>query len=132
MGEVTKESVLFQLNLEIQALGLQYLGDDPKELGKIAREAACAAIDRPRCYQRSFDADDAYCGQCDLWGPCSEGSVMARLDLAMPPPLTECSWCDGDLVIELFDEDGRVKDHACTTDGCRNTSNLQKARDDCG
>lgn len=121
------EQVLFQINTELQKLGIQYLGDDPQRAGDILRSEMALRDGLPACYQRNFDPHDMTCRRCDLWKRCGDGVTYARVDLTAPPQqMTACRLCDGDLMIELFDGDGHIQDLACTTAGCKQTLNRQR------
>jgi hypothetical protein len=122
-----KEEVLYALNLEAHAMGLHYLGEDPQELAQIISNARRAREGLPPCYRRSFGPADKLCRRCDLYDKCGEQTIFPEFALA-GDEIEPCDWCDGDLVILLYDETGTVRDRACSTPGCRRT--LEKARKD--
>jgi len=127
MSAVDKQQVLFRLNVDLQEMGIQYLGDDPQTAGDILKHLRARVGDKPACYLRSFDPHDPPCRKCDLWGSCSQGVVHARVDLTeAPQEIVACRVCDGDLMVELFDDHGHIQDLACTTPGCSQTLNRQK------
>lgn len=121
------EDILFRLNVDAQKLGIQYLGTDPQELAKIIAMAQASRRGKPPCFLRSFSAVDQLCRQCDEYQLCGDKTIVPHFVLEARP-LLECDMCDGDLIIDLFDDHGHVVDQACSTPGCRNTHYQQQQR----
>jgi len=126
---VDKEQVLFKLNLELHAFGVQYRGDDPQKAAEVLQYVKEARAGKPPCFARAFNHDDITCRQCELFRKCHLGTTFPKFTLDIPEGgLVACDWCDGDFVIELYDGGGMIADFACSTDGCRNTWRLQMER----
>lgn len=123
----TDEDILYQLNLEAHEMGLQYLGTDPAELAHLIEAMRRSRKGKPPCFLRSFSALDKLCRQCDWHDLCGEKTIIP-VAVMRERELVPCDMCDGDFLIDLFDERGAVVDRACSTPGCRNTQVQQERR----
>lgn len=116
------------LQIQLQAFGYQYTGDDINEMRSLVKQIPKETQDLPDCWGRSFDPRSEACLRCELLKECGESAIQPRFDLVEPlvEPV-ECALCDGDLIIELFNDDGKIVDHACSTAGCGQTMSGQGA-----
>jgi hypothetical protein len=119
-----RESILYRINRELHAHGVQYTGDDPIAASNLLKHVRKNRSGKPPCYQRSFAHDDPVCRQCEVFRGCLRGTIVPKFTLDHPG-LVSCDWCDGDFLVELYGKDGVIVDYGCSTDGCRNTYRLQ-------
>ena len=114
-----KVEIVADLQAKLQAHGYQYVGDnDTKEMERVLRQVEALRKDKPPCWARSFDPRAERCLKCELIKECGEVSVQPRFDLEEPGEPVECPVCDGDLIIELYGDDGKVTHYACSSEGC--------------
>jgi len=121
-----KVEIVADLQGQLQALGYQYVGDSVDEMRDILKQVNDERKDKPPCWGRSFDPKAERCLRCELIKECGEVSIQPRFDLEIPEEPEECALCDGDLIIELYGDSGKVTDHACSTTGCSQTLSKQR------
>lgn len=110
------EALIKRLHSQLQQMGLQYTGTDINELKHLVLVETERRKDKPNCYLRSYDPTSRLCQRCDLWNKCV-ASVHMIVETNIPD-LTECNFCDGDLVIPLSNSSGKIIDYSCSTRGC--------------
>lgn len=126
---VDKENVLYSINVELQRLGIQYVGDDPDRAATVLKRVKEIRANKPPCWARAFEHDDIRCRQCEEFRSCHLATTYPKFTLDIPSGgLVSCNMCDGDFIVEIYGSDGVIVDFACSTDGCRNTWRSQMAR----
>lgn len=108
------------------ALGFHYLGDNVQMLRQLIAQREAEREGKPPCYIKSYDHTAKECQICDEREACSKKSVQARVDFSKQIPMIECAECDGELLVELLNNDGAVVDYGCTSIECGNTLEKQK------
>ena len=105
------------LHAELQGYGLQFVGTNLEALKKIVLKLREERQERPRCFARSWEPRSPECGRCDHIDLCSDKTVICRVP-SSPHDVEECDECDGDVLVELFNDKGQIIGHACSTPGC--------------
>ena len=111
---------LRQVNIVLAEFGVQYVGRAPAEALSALEKIRESLAGKPHCFARSVHPDDPVCRSCDEYLACRSGVVVPQFPRTAVD-FQECDVCDGDLTVELYNEQGTIVDYGCTTEGCSRT-----------